>query len=153
MTPRCHSSCQLHSWLMGVLNCTRQNHGMAGNCEDGCFVNSTVTTLFTKLPASRFPTLPGIIPVGQKNVHWLWMGDAGRNSFQRPFWTAAGNPATVNRAVNSKGLPTASESKCERKNFLWCLPLIFLISSDCSLIFFAFAFAFARCEQVLNLLT
>ena len=46
-----------------------------------------------------------------------------------------------------KGLPTPSESECE--NFLWCLPLNFLISSDCSLMFFAFSFA--RCEQALNI--
>ena len=37
-----------------------------------------------------------------------------------------------------------------KQHFLWCLPLICLISSNCSLIFFAFAFAFASCEQALR---
>ena len=39
-------------------NCTRQNHGMARNREASGFVNSAVTVLFTKLPASRFPAVP-----------------------------------------------------------------------------------------------
>ena len=39
-------------------NCTRQNHGIARNREAGGFVNSTVTALFTKPPASWFPAVP-----------------------------------------------------------------------------------------------
>ena len=39
-------------------NCTRQNHATAGNCEAGGFVYSTVTALFTKLPASWLPAVP-----------------------------------------------------------------------------------------------
>ena len=47
-----------------------------------------------------------------------------------------------------KGLPTPSESECESKNFLWCLNFFLMISSNWSLIFFAFAFG--RCEQALK---
>ena len=36
-------------------NCTRQNHGTAGNREAGDFVNSAVTALFTKLPDCLLP--------------------------------------------------------------------------------------------------
>ena len=42
----------------GFRNCTRQNHGMAGNCEASGFVNSTVTALFTKPLASWFMAVP-----------------------------------------------------------------------------------------------
>ena len=39
-------------------NCTRQNHGMTRNSEASSIVNSAVTALFTKLPASRLPAVP-----------------------------------------------------------------------------------------------
>ena len=38
------------------------DHVLYGSRLYGGFVNSAVTALFTKLPAERFPALPGIIP-------------------------------------------------------------------------------------------
>ena len=37
----------------------------------------------------------GTIPVGQKSVHWLPMGAAGRNDLLRSFCTAAGCTAAL----------------------------------------------------------
>ena len=48
-------------------------------------------------------------------------------------------------AVFGKSLPTPSESE----NIVWCFAAHSLIFSDCSLIFFAFEFAFARCGLAL----
>ena len=47
-----------------------------------------------------------------------------------------------------KGLPTPSKSESE--NIAWCFAAHSLIFSTCSLIFFAFVFAFARCRLTLR---
>ena len=47
-----------------------------------------------------------------------------------------------------KGLTTPSESESE--NIVWCFAAHSLIFSDCSLIFFAFSFAFAWCGLALG---
>ena len=65
-------------------NCTRQNHGTAGNCEAGGFVNSTVkepnyyTTPYSAIHKAIDLMVPGrsmistgTIPVEQESVHWL----------------------------------------------------------------------------------
>ena len=55
-------------------NCTRQNHGMAGNREAGGLVNSAVTVLFTKPKAEPLPPSISTIPVEWIKIPWAMNG-------------------------------------------------------------------------------
>ena len=50
------SLCNIFQWNGGIV--MGQTQGTTGNCETSSFVNGTVTVIFTKLLASRFPDVP-----------------------------------------------------------------------------------------------